>query len=244
MAFRTGNAFTAVVDPTALDDFNMGVEPGTVWMNTATGQFFINITNGVGTATWTLGSNTGGNASSTEKGEILIRPEAPFGVQATNTASNVNFEGASYLLTRKSQIDRITIKVTAGGTGTLRILFFQTVNGGSGIASRVASITGFTPGATGTFEVLFAEGTVTFQSGILYVLYGRETATSITVQTYKIDNVDLLVTGVPTYAHPTVFTTAILPTTLPATFDPRQTPTGQATGSNTDIPLIFRSRKL
>jgi hypothetical protein len=91
--------------------------------------------------------------------------------------------------------------------------------------------------------VVFAEGTVTFEAGLVYALYGIAVATtgSATMRVYTTDTCDLLTQNVDVNTHPTNFTTTILTSVLPATFNPLPAP-GEAVASNVNLTPVLRLR--
>jgi hypothetical protein len=126
------------------------------------------------------------------------------------------------------------------------MLFYQGPLGGSGIAALVATVTGFAVPAGGTdTTVTPAEGNVTLSEGLVYCLWGRDSAAdSFGLQTYTLQTTNLLTAVVPSGLHPLAFTTAIASNTTPATFDPRAT-VGQAIPSGAvDVVPIIRLQKV
>jgi len=179
-----------------------------------------------------------------ETGEILPIPETRITGDATRIAQT-NFDGASYILRRATQFNRIIFRVTVVVLApTVTIQIFQTADGGSGVANRIATVTGFAP-VVGTNTATPVEGVVTATAGLIYVLFGRDSvAGSATVRTSLVSSLDLFNTNVDVNTHPMNFITAIAANTTPATFDPRQTPTGEATGSALDTVLVVRLRNV
>jgi len=49
-----------IVDPTVSNDITEGYSPGSVWINTATGDVFVNINNTTGAAVWVLSAASSG----------------------------------------------------------------------------------------------------------------------------------------------------------------------------------------
>jgi hypothetical protein len=183
-----------------------------------------------------------GDANTTERFDYIPRPEGQLAGDATQ-AGALTLQGAAYRLDRAVAFDRIIVRNTAVvGGGTLRFMLYQTPDGGSGVANRVATVTAFPGVAASNLTLTPTEGEVTVKSGIVYALWGRDGGTSITLSTYTNQATNLLTQNVDINTHPTVFSTALLSSTTPATFNPRQTPTGQATGVNTDLGPIFRLR--
>jgi hypothetical protein len=122
-------------------------------------------------------------------------------------------------------------------------MLFQAPDGTSGpTAARVATVTAFAVGGTGAFVAPLDEGTVTIQAGLIYVLFGRDSAGgSVTIRTFSNKGMDLLTQNVNLNTHPTVYTTAIASTTTPATIATRQSPTGDLIGEPTNsLAPVFR----
>jgi hypothetical protein len=157
-----------------------------------------------------------------ESADLILLPEGREGAESTRVAQ-VNFDGASQIVRRPASLSRLVFHLTAVTLpATIRVLLFQAPTGGSGIANRIASMT-FPLVAAGaqTLQVVFTEGTVTFEEGLVSTLFGRSAgAGSVTMRTYVTQNYDLLSSVVSANTHPTSFTTAILSSSLPATFDP------------------------
>lgn len=183
-------------------------------------------------------------ASPTETQEELPLPEGRASGQSTRVAQTV-FNGASYLLRRAITTDRLIFRVTGqAGAPTGRFLIYQTADGGAGVANLVAKAELVAIGAIGNFEVAFTEGIVTLKTGLIYILWGRDSALgSFTLRTYAIPNVDLLSDNMNVNTHPTTFTTIILANTSPATFNPLAS--GDAIAAiAVDTSGVFRLRKV
>lgn len=167
----------------------------------------------------------------TELKEIIPRPEGNVVGNSTHVTTAL-YDGASVLLDRPATMDRVVLRVQVWSTpGTLSMLFFQRSDGSVGDMATpvplVASVRGFNPLATGgvNFKVPFFEGTVTFRSGLVYVLYGRDSAAgSLTLRALATTARDLQTGNVEVDTHPTNFTTSIpvvaAPGAPPATFTP------------------------
>ena len=188
-----------------------------------------------------------GVLSPNEPKDLVLTPEGLATGNSTR-ATGVTLDGSTFIVRRGMTFDRIILRVTAqAGGGAIRVLLFQSSTGesGSGPVPRIASISSFAPGATGNFVVAL-DAPATIVPGIVYLLYGRESAAgSVTLRTRTVSAQDLLNQNVDVNTHATTFTTALSSTgALPATFDPRQVPTGQATASALDIVLgarLFKS---
>lgn len=182
----------------------------------------------------------------TEQKAMLALPEARVTGNATRLAQ-VNFDGCSLFLRRSITFNRIVFRTTATTGGTIALLIYQLAGstagdgggqGGATAASLVATVTAFTPAAGGNNAATPSEGTVTLQAGLIYVLFGRDSAANnTTFRTYTTQSVDLLTANIDTDTHPCAFTTTIAANTTPATFDPR-TPT--ATSSDVVLPLWLK----
>lgn len=180
----------------------------------------------------------------TENVELLPIPEGQVAANSTRVAQTT-FEGASYVLRRRVTFDRILLRITArAGAPTMRMLIYQGVLGGAGIASLIATVSTFAvPAPTTNFEVTPAEGIVTAEAGLIYVLWGRDSgAGSFTLRTYTVQADDLLTANVDAAYHPTSFTTAVSAATSPATFNP--TEGGDANATATDVTVTLRLRRV
>lgn len=178
----------------------------------------------------------------TEILELLPIPEGRVAGNSTRVAQTT-FEGCSYILRRRVTFNRILMRVTArAGAPTGRFLIYQGATGGAGIASLIATVAAFVIPAGGTnFEVTPAEGTVTAEAGLIYMLWGRDSAAdSFTMRTYVVQALDLLTANVDAAYHPTTFQTVIAANTTPATFNP--TEGGDANATSTDVPTVIRLR--
>lgn len=185
--------------------------------------------------------------SPTESGEYLLLPEGHTSAQAIRGII-ATYDGGSMILRRRVSASRVIFRLTAGSPiGSItRVMLFQFPDGGSGIAPRVASATDVALVAAGaqTRTVIFAEGTVTFEAGLVYALYGSAIAAPLAnMRVYSTDTYDLLSQLVEATTHPTTFTTAISSTVAPpALFNPLPTPGGEATPTNVSICPVLRLR--
>lgn len=183
--------------------------------------------------------------SQLETSELILLPEGRVIAQSTRVLQ-ANFDGASIIVRRATSLSRVIFRLTAAVLpATVRVLLFQTSSGGSGIANRIASATvALAVAGAQTQTVIFAEGTVPIKEGILYALFGRSAgAGSGTMRTYATSNYDLLTSNVDNNTHPTMFTTAILSSALPATFNPLPVAGGgQATPAALDLCPVLRLR--
>ena len=181
-----------------------------------------------------------------EENEYIPLPEGIYSGGSAN-AVGATLCGGSYVSRRVLSFNRVIFRIATwtGGGSPLTVQIFQRANGLSGIASRVGTISNYSPGGTGTFSVALTEGTVQIVPGRFYILYGRWSGTkNPQFVTYKLPAVDLLNQNVDVDTHPVAFTTAISASTTPATIDPRQTPTGQFTGTIADVVGVFRFKKV
>jgi hypothetical protein len=176
----------------------------------------------------------------------VLLPEGGTTGNATRIGQTV-FDGCSFIVTRRMTCNRLLVRFTAfTAPGTARVLLFQAPfgksgDGTTGPAVRIGTVATFSPGAAGNAILTFAEGLITIEPGILFILFGRDSAAgSVTFRTRVTQANDLLTANVDLQTHPTTFTTAIAATTSPATFDPRQSPTGAATGSASDLTVVAR----
>jgi len=240
-----------IIDADALD----GVMAGAGYVFDVAADQGLTIRSPNGTP-FTIAANNAGNLlglsvapAPDPKDEIPI-PEG----RVTGSSGRVlqtTFDGASFIVRRPMSFDRILLRITGTTSpGSLRLCLYQAPDGssGSGPLPRIATITGFVPGSAGNFVIPLDEGTVSLLAGLVYVLYGRDSATgSATLRSYTTQNVDGLSSNVDVNVHPTSFITAIAvplaPAAAPATFDPRQTPTGQAIASALDVIPVVRFYK-
>lgn len=237
----SGAAWNPIADGPATDD-NTFVGNGTIWQGKALPS--------CSTSTSALQYDTGTNAFAcgstfsvlaTETADYIPLPESHVTGNATRVA-NTTFDGASYIIRRPVSFNRIVFRATGqSGAPTARILIYQTASGGSGVASLKATCATFAIAAPGNFACTPSEGTVTLTGGLIYVLFGRDSAAgSWTARTSTTQSTDLLNGNMDVDTHPTSFTTTIAANTSPATFDPRESPTGSATGTSSDVTLVVR----
>lgn len=190
----------------------------------------------------------------TELTELMPIPEGRTGGNGS-FAAPLTLAGAAYVVNRRCLMNRLIFRVTAGGgvTSLARFLLYQAADGASrdpstNLVSLIGQVTGFNASATGNFAAAFDAGaTVDVQRGLLYVLWGRESGTAFTLRSYLTQAMDLQNANVDLDTHPSQFTTTIAANavTPAATFDPRQAPTGAATGTSaSDAALAFRLKKL
>jgi hypothetical protein len=156
-------------------------------------------------------------------GGVMLMPEfAALGPDTTQSALTT-FAGASFLVGKNVSFNRLYAFITAFTAGALlRVLIYQKAGGsGEGLMSLKATMAGVAVGATGVLTMTPAEGTVTLEAGYCVVLFGKETATNVTLGTYDPHSTyDLLTVNVPATVHPLVMTTVISAATSPATFNP------------------------
>lgn len=163
-----------------------------------------------------------GLGSVVETGEIIPLPEGVENTQGTN-AVPLAYVGGSYFLRRAADMSRIVWRLTSNTLGSsARFLLYQTSDGGSGIASKIASVT-VTPVGPGAQTVtgIFEQSTVRFKEGLVYILYGRPVVTASTMRVYSNNNLDLLTGNMVANTHPVAFTTLSLASAAdPATLNP------------------------
>ena len=174
-----------------------------------------------------------------ETSDLVPIPEIPLaGTQGTNALTATYF-GASYNLRRSASLGKITTRYTAVTAGAVvRILLYQASQGGSGIASKIASVSSaaLIAGAQ-TLTLSFSEGTVNFSVGLIYLLIGRVNANAATARIYTQSAFDLLNVNILAGTHPLAFTTAFLASAAdPATI----TPTVDLVTTTTDVVPICR----
>lgn len=186
----------------------------------------------------------GGWAWPTESSDMIPLPEGRMRGDSMRVLSDT-LVGGTFYVRRRVTFNRILLRTTNQvGSPTMSFGIYQATGGGSGVAARIATVTAF-PVSIGppptTLVITPSEGTVTIEEGLFFVLYGRDSVGgSITLRTYTTEPVQLMTAAVDTELHPTTFTTAISAAALPATFDPRQTPTGSASATSTDVLPITR----
>lgn len=179
--------------------------------------------------------------------QILI----PEGERTSNSTRVMQplLEGSSYFLRRGGRYSRVLFRITAQAGGpTVKLLFYQRiinrmVGGVMGNAvSLIASVSAFPIGAVSNFIAKFAQGSVDFYPGIVFVLFGRDSAGgTATIRTQVTTNVDLFNSNNDLNTHPCTFTTALASNAAnPATIDPRLSPTGQLIQSPLDLGAVLR----
>jgi hypothetical protein len=108
-----------------------------------------------------------------------------------------------------------------------------------------ATVTAFNPGGTGNFALTPSEGTVTLESGLVYLLWGKESGGNLTLVSFTTQATALLSSVVDADTHPTTFTTTISTTaSVPVSFDPRPSPSGAPTATTADVDLVFWLKKI
>lgn len=174
-----------------------------------------------------------------ETGEIIPQPEGQLaGTQGTNALTNTYF-GASFRLHRAAALGKILLSLTAATAGAqVRALIYQGSQGGSGTASKIASVSSAVLGAGAQDLTLsFSEGTISFAPGLIYILVGRAVAVAATLRVFTQSAFQLMNTNVNANTHPTAFTTALLASAADAaTINPLVT----LVASSTDVVPICR----
>lgn len=165
------------------------------------------------------------------------RPLIPVSSQTTRAVSTT-LEGAAYLLLWRTRVARLYVNVTSapGGGAVIVAGIYQSPEGKRGTANLVAS---FSIDATtaGLKSALAAEGAVEVEAGLFYFLLGKVSgAGTPSLTSYDVTTFDLLNgSAIPNAGYPPTFTTALSPSPLPSTFDPRVVGVGgQATATAVD----------
>lgn len=180
-----------------------------------------------------------------ETGEWVPQPELADNTQATR-ALQTTYDGASMKLDRALLMSRLIYRLTALSLGgTQRFILYQAPDGASGTATKIASFTG-APGGLAATNVtgVFEQGSVFFSPGLFYVLFGRPSGLTATIQTYTNAAINLLDQNVDNLTHVGTFTTTISAAGAdPATFNPLPVAGGgNATPSTADICPVVRFR--
>lgn len=178
-----------------------------------------------------------------EKLEAFPMPEGFYGGVSTRVVQAVASDGASYILNRSIEFNRVIARATLGGGGrAMAFAIYQAPNGGDGIANLVAldSSASF---ATGNW-VMSLDGSVTatLNPGIFYLLYSRSVDdTAATMRVYSGGTMDLQTANVDSGTHPLVFTSALtIDGVYPATMNPRT----DLIASTLDLALTLRLKKV
>ena len=168
-------------------------------------------------------------------------------------ADRTDFEGGSFISHHRVLFNRVHFRIS-GRTGdpTMAWGIYQLPGGimpapGNTIP-LIASATAVGPfGAAGLYTWTPVEGTVMLDTGLLFVLHGRDSvAGSYTIRTYAATSQDLFNTNVPSDLHPMQYITTIAASGgPPASIDPRENP---ISGGDLDpttanvVPLIRLSK--
>lgn len=159
-------------------------------------------------------------------------------------ADALNFEGGIFRLYRPVTVAKLALYVvTRAGAPTIRICVFQAPFGVSGVAALVGKIETLAVSPSGTILVgAFAGGAVTLPAGDFYILQARDSAAgSYTLRAYIGPSAEPLATDVPPSTRPTRFTTALVGTVTPATFNPVAVAGGgQAIPTVSDVGIVYR----
>lgn len=230
-----------LVDPNVDCDSRMGFSIGSTWFNSAEKTFYRCVDATAGSADWRF------VVASKYSNDEILQPEARVGADQTRLAQ-ATYEGASYRLDQRIEFNRLVCRVTATtGNGVARILLFQAPAGFSGVASRIGSFVLAPGGVIGTYALApdTAGASLVVNPGTLFVLFGLYSGTSVTMRVYTNSVNDLLSQNVDTDTHPVTFSTTIpVNDSLPTTFDPRATPTGQAVPSTGNVILVLRVKEV
>ena len=177
-----------------------------------------------------------------EVADHIMNPEGIVSGQATRSTS-LTFEGAAFLLHREVDFNRLIVKASAVPTaGDFTMAVYQAGSGGSGVASKMASVGAFAVSSTGVKTLTPDEGgTIILSPGLCYVLFGKRTG-NFSMSALDLAPVDLWTTSdVPAAGHPVGFTTALPTSSIPSTFDPRTVGGGgQATPASGALALQLR----
>ncbi|MEM2966524.1 MAG: hypothetical protein QW052_06265 [Candidatus Nitrosocaldaceae archaeon] len=141
-----------------------------------------------------------------EKDEIIPTPEVMvIGNQGVRVAQ-LNLEGGSYYLWRKSIMNRLIFSLTSvTGSVNLKFGIYQSPDGGSGIANKIASISSVVCNSAGNYEIAFDEGDVVINQGLFYLLWCKWSGTG-SMRVYTILSYDLLNQNIaPNTIHPITF---------------------------------------
>lgn len=157
-----------------------------------------------------------------------------------------SFEGGPYIIRRRTLFNRIEFFcVAVAGGATAKILVYQAPGGGAGIANLRATCAAI-PLVAGTRIVATpAQGLVTLEEGLAYILIGRDPAAgTFTDRCWDVPFAELIGSTVDPDTHPLNFTTAILASTTPLTFNPRQSAGGSALATFTAVSPVVRFKRV
>jgi hypothetical protein len=195
------------------------------------------VTNGSGTTSWAT-------LPRVEALDYFLTP--PYNTQNSGAAATrvaqTSFEGAIYTLYRDVTFSKVGLRLTAfTAPGRLSMYFYQTPTGAASSAgspaARVAGITSATPVSGVNTITLDSPGSATLKAGIVYVLWGRSSATgAFTLRTLSTLDMDLCNQNMITGTAPMTYSTGIAANTTPATFNAAT----QSSASSNDVTPILR----
>jgi hypothetical protein len=168
-------------------------------------------------------------------------PEIGFGAPGAHS-TGTTYVGASFIARRAINLTQLQWQISSAVAADYIIALYQAPGGGSGIASRIATVTivGQSTGATSATQPVDGGGSIVLVEGLYYVLFARS-AGVLSLSCYAGTNAEIL-NGLGTVSagmHPTSFTTA-LSGAAPATFDPTVGGDAVAAGSGTLTTLQHR----
>lgn len=170
-------------------------------------------TNGLGRTSWQGGPETG---------NYIPFPQIGIQGASSSIAAPTTYAGGVYYLYQDVTFSNITVRTATTGTGNVTLAIYQGDNGtynGSTAIPLKAFVNFTAPGTTNTSVTTPIGDTITLKAGIIFVLWGRTSATAIALTTYPVSAVGLLNTGFVGY--PSAFTGGPAVTaTPPATIDP------------------------
>ena len=162
------NNNTATTNPTVTDDVNNGYAPGSIWLNTATNKFFVNVVNTSSAAQWhelvvvTTSAITPTVTNTVDIGSSTLK------YKDLHLAGNANVAGISTLAQLNSTTSTLG-SVTVGGSGSngsINGVVIGNTNATSIAGTTVSASSGFTGDLTGNVagNVTASSGTSTFNN--------------------------------------------------------------------------------
>ena len=162
------NNNTATTNPTVTDDVNNGYAPGSIWLNTATNKFFVNVVNTSSAAQWnelvvvTTSAITPTVTNTVDIGSTSLK------YKDLHLAGNANVAGISTLAQLNSTTSTLG-SVTVGGSGSngsINGVVIGNTNATSIAGTTVSASSGFTGDLTGNVagNVTASSGTSTFNN--------------------------------------------------------------------------------
>lgn len=153
--------------------------------------------------------------------EYIPQPESGW-TGVTTGIGAATLGGASFVLPRPVQMNRIILRSIAFAAPATAVLFLYQAPGGvvADSLDLVASVD-WQPVANTTFTLTPAEGDVLLSDGLFYALWGQDSgAGSFSVRTFNTASVTLLNSLVEAGVHPTVAASALDPAAPPASINP------------------------